>query len=395
MEFFDQKQEVLDVKLTTYGRHLLSRGRLRPVYYAFFDDDIIYDNSYFYKNNLILAENQNQIEDRILDGTIRIKQQSNFSGVETNIKKQIKIIKSQDTPQEGHELVSGTSRRGMDINMQHSLERDQTLGMPLGRTSIDSDLPPTFRLLMLAGEINNYKETYEAPDIGSALRIPQIDIDLTYDITAHFIDNESQSSLRRLAEKRNKDVSFSPIFPDGSYLKFEGNHVLVMLEEMNVDLEKDSFEIEVFEEVVEVKRVTKLDNQGNPYTEKQQTVGYQPIFFSPGNVETFGSDSDDPSELTEEDISIPLDGSVGSIFTINSDEQLSVPVGLLQSALHSPAELSAALQKRDSTFLKKPLLNVNFSNLLGRRPADSGPLSSLERDIYFTGESMTDPEECE
>ena len=49
MEFFDRKKDVLDVKLTSYGRHLLSKGRLKPVYYAFFDDDIIYDSNFFYK----------------------------------------------------------------------------------------------------------------------------------------------------------------------------------------------------------------------------------------------------------------------------------------------------------------------------------------------------------
>ena len=46
MKFFDKKEEVLDIELTQYGKHLLSRGVLRPVFYAFFDDDIIYDSQY-------------------------------------------------------------------------------------------------------------------------------------------------------------------------------------------------------------------------------------------------------------------------------------------------------------------------------------------------------------
>ena len=45
MEFFDKKEEVLDVQLTEYGKYLLSTGRMRPVYYAFFDDDILYDTN--------------------------------------------------------------------------------------------------------------------------------------------------------------------------------------------------------------------------------------------------------------------------------------------------------------------------------------------------------------
>jgi len=42
MKFFDPKQDVLDIQLTQYGKHLLSSGKFRPVYYAFFDDDILY-----------------------------------------------------------------------------------------------------------------------------------------------------------------------------------------------------------------------------------------------------------------------------------------------------------------------------------------------------------------
>ena len=35
MEFFDQKEEVIDVQLTQFGKHLLSKGRFKPEYYAF------------------------------------------------------------------------------------------------------------------------------------------------------------------------------------------------------------------------------------------------------------------------------------------------------------------------------------------------------------------------
>ena len=39
MKFFDPKEDVMDLKLTQYGKHLLSKGRLIPKYYAFFDQD--------------------------------------------------------------------------------------------------------------------------------------------------------------------------------------------------------------------------------------------------------------------------------------------------------------------------------------------------------------------
>ena len=39
MLFLDKKEEVLDIKLTQFGKYKLSIGEFKPVYYAFFDDD--------------------------------------------------------------------------------------------------------------------------------------------------------------------------------------------------------------------------------------------------------------------------------------------------------------------------------------------------------------------
>ncbi len=61
MSFLDDKQEIIKLELTTYGRYLLSKGKLKPVYYAFFDDDILYDAEYGG-----ISESQNSIQVRIL-----------------------------------------------------------------------------------------------------------------------------------------------------------------------------------------------------------------------------------------------------------------------------------------------------------------------------------------
>ena len=43
MSYLDPKEDVIDLKLTSYGKYLLSIGKLNPTFYAFFDDDVIYD----------------------------------------------------------------------------------------------------------------------------------------------------------------------------------------------------------------------------------------------------------------------------------------------------------------------------------------------------------------
>ena len=57
MEFFNKKEEVLELTLTQKGKELFSQGKFIPTYYSFHDTDIIYDNS----NN----EEQNSIVPRI------------------------------------------------------------------------------------------------------------------------------------------------------------------------------------------------------------------------------------------------------------------------------------------------------------------------------------------
>ena len=82
MTFFNKKEEVLQLKLTQYGKYLLSRGELIPKYYAFFDDAVLYDSQH-----AGFEEQQNNIEPRIQEDTPANKTQHIFSGAETNIKK--------------------------------------------------------------------------------------------------------------------------------------------------------------------------------------------------------------------------------------------------------------------------------------------------------------------
>ena len=88
MEFFNKKEEVIDVKLTQYGKNLLSRGAFKPVYYMFFDDDILYDAS---KGGF--TEHQNETEARILENTPKLKTQHLTLGVE-----EAYIMKVEDSP---------------------------------------------------------------------------------------------------------------------------------------------------------------------------------------------------------------------------------------------------------------------------------------------------------
>ena len=75
MTFFNKKEDVLEVVLTPYGRKLLSHGKLKPEYYAFFDDDIVYDSG-----KAGFSETNSQSKTRILTETPSMRpQHTNFS----------------------------------------------------------------------------------------------------------------------------------------------------------------------------------------------------------------------------------------------------------------------------------------------------------------------------
>lgn len=59
MEFFNKKEEVLEIVLTDKGRELFASGRFKPTYYSFHDTDVIYDSN--------LDSEQNSSVERIKD----------------------------------------------------------------------------------------------------------------------------------------------------------------------------------------------------------------------------------------------------------------------------------------------------------------------------------------
>lgn len=74
VRFFNQKEEVINIELTPYGRQQFASGTLSPTYYAFYDTSILYDGAYA---NII--ETQNQITNRIANETPRLQPNTRFT----------------------------------------------------------------------------------------------------------------------------------------------------------------------------------------------------------------------------------------------------------------------------------------------------------------------------
>ena len=87
MTFFNKKEDVIAIELTPHGRSLLSRGKLKPTFYAFFDDDILYDSTRGDGGTGVLTEEYSETKVRILENTPYMKPQTNYKGVESNYQK--------------------------------------------------------------------------------------------------------------------------------------------------------------------------------------------------------------------------------------------------------------------------------------------------------------------
>jgi|ETNvirnome_2_300_1030623.scaffolds.fasta_scaffold00043_5 hypothetical protein len=67
-KFLNKKEQVYDLKLTSYGHYLLSIGTFKPAYYTFLDDNILYDKSYAIGSKAHASYTQKSASPSSLDG---------------------------------------------------------------------------------------------------------------------------------------------------------------------------------------------------------------------------------------------------------------------------------------------------------------------------------------
>lgn len=244
MTFFNKKEEVLDIQLTQFGKHLLSMGKLKPAYYAFFDDDILYDSKYGGHSEL-----RNDVGDRIRNETPSTKVQYVYSGIETNFEKAKQII----TKTRGA-LYRQLETTVENQQLQTTTEKFYALGQPLGHSSLLSEYAPSWKVDFLQGEISGTTE-YRLDSHG-AIRIPQINVDtVTYYTFPHTPELGDDMQMPENDQgKMGSDLDFvTTRFEDGSYIKIEEDYIFIAIDEQNSPMLKENFDIEVFLEETDPK----------------------------------------------------------------------------------------------------------------------------------------------
>ena len=225
MEFFNKKEDVIDLKLTQFGRHLLSKGKFKPKFYSFFDDNVLYNSERAGQNEL-----QNNSEQRIKD-TSYMRHQVSISSLEKKFANQYEQI-----------FVTGQAKIGSE-SLQTTPEKNYLLPGPLGMSELTSEHAPSWSIQYLNGSLSGSSKSLTLTEKSGGehvLQIPQLE------------------SLVTVRVEAQNDGFVDPLIDDefeqGPYLTeydviSEDNELFVMLKvsENNSFFQKKNFDIEVFE----------------------------------------------------------------------------------------------------------------------------------------------------
>ena len=225
MKFLNKKEQVLDTLLTPHGEKLLADGLFKPEYYAFFDDNVLYEKQY----DSGASEPQNNIEPRIQEDTPQLETQVVFSD------RNIYRSKTGDAPVVLEEVAQDIDTI-IDLTKQNSRFERHFYGPrhPLGTTEKFTSNAPAWSVSLLRGQIDSHAD-HELNDTEPTLAIAQLDVTLNYNIDV--ISDPAFVS----------DTQLAITFPNGEILDVEPEIILAQIKELNTEFTKDNFEIEVFE----------------------------------------------------------------------------------------------------------------------------------------------------
>lgn len=292
MKFLNSKEETIDFQITPYGRFLLSQGKFKPEYYAFFDSDVFYDSEF-----ANYSEVQNDVEERIQQ-VPQLETQTNFAGVETNINKINNFVRNEQSSE-----FNKFKNIDKDI-FQPNIDKNYSLFNSIGTISKDSTYMPAFKVDVLHGEISS-SVNHIAGDFPLD-KIPQITLKpIEYQIR----EKQGPTFFDVFEDEMSREAGvLSSPMKDGSYVDIIEDYCLIHLDEVNIESFGENFEIEVYE----------IKTQSGSVSCKEELI---PLYFKKEQQEIINDILQDKKEFEQED---NLDASfVEYFFDIKIDEEIN------------------------------------------------------------------------
>ena len=239
MKFLNKKEDVIDLEITPYGKSLLSRGKFQPEYYAFYDDEILYNSAF-----AGFSEHQNSASIRIKE-VPQLQTQTYFYSCENQVREGVAFHRL--TPQERAQSIMTFPRNlesqpyvqddGVTISSMPDKEFNKSL---LGNSAFDSSYSPSWNVNVIEGQISSSAQTLG----GMSLPIPQMNMSAS--VFEYFLSEETSGSLWFSFENERAELDpTSPMKP--FFLNAKENSIILEISEDNTSPEWENFDIEIFE----------------------------------------------------------------------------------------------------------------------------------------------------
>lgn len=299
MTFFDKKEEVLELKLSSYGKQKLAAGTFKPVYYAFFDDDVLYDGA-----RAGIVEDNNNIEPRIQENTPSMRAQTSFTDLELRVMKQTHDVSADDIYHESNLT---------DLKLDPSVFQDSDglrNVLPLGNSQLGNQYVASWKLRFLEGGYYNYRSTTRDPSVSCAvpfkcqkpiLNIPQINCDI--EVQPVLVDKDFKGVSD---PETGRFVAVNPA--NDKFIRLTNDYLLLDISEENVDLLNDSFSLEIYEVITDDKTLKeKLEPKMFKKEVKQVVNG---ILLDHDEITAQISDVDVNEKIVEHFFTISVDDRI-------------------------------------------------------------------------------------
>jgi len=285
MSLFDSKQEVVNIELTSYGKKKLALGKFNPSYYAFFDDDVIYDASY-----AALTESANgEADDRVRKETPYLKTVYSIVGAETKLNKGAG----------DHEL----------LNNIRLYENSSILKYGLGTSKIGEVTGSQISINFLDGTLTNVHTTASAFVFGNDLspktaydkpqtKLITQNLDLSPEIRS-LPDPSLTIPPELLDPARIEPAVVSPVLQDNKYIFLEVDELLLAVDELNSVEDYNNFEISIYK--IETNENDEEEYKKLNFKRKQEQVNEDGFLMEASEITT------QDSRITTDDVEFYLD----------------------------------------------------------------------------------------
>jgi hypothetical protein len=280
--FFNRQEEVIDLELTPWGKRMFAEGRLKPKYYAFYDDDILYDQDYQPSGSIQKTLNTAEAASGGKRRGYTLEKQND---VVTRIKETPRLnIYSAD----GYTKVGNGYERSGDagnaplVNITRPTPNYATVASikflrPLGKNNPNEIYAPAWQIKAVSGSepltmSGTEGEPYQSGASGSAILVPFFSASLP-------LQYDKETIRLSIDPQTNRVVSPGPGVRTSNIETFDlarNSRLLLDVQEINTILKGNgNFDIEVF-------MATKQPRQ-NVLKEQKQLFFSRPDSHNAGN----------------------------------------------------------------------------------------------------------------